>query len=111
MCIPSDKEVIHVHVHVYMYLQCACACVYQDEYMCTIYMYVCVPADNEATLFRASTLATMLMDQLMKLTASNYLHNILEGPIQQIADLQDSCEVHVQHPLHTWTSLPVLVYQ
>ena len=64
-----------------------CTCIH-------VYLYVNC-ADNEATLFRASTLATMLMDQLMKLTASNYLHSILEGPIQQIADLQDSCEVRI----------------
>ena len=53
-----------------------------------------VCADNVATLFRASTLATMLMDQLMKLTAIDYLHAVLKGPVEKIADLRDSCEVH-----------------
>ncbi|CAI8014988.1 Ras GTPase-activating protein 1 [Geodia barretti] len=49
--------------------------------------------ENVATLFRASTLATMLMDQLMKLTAMDYLHSVLREPIQRIADLRDSCEL------------------
>ena len=56
---------------------------------------VCLCAENVATLFRASTLATMLMDQLMKLTAMDYLHSVLREPIQRIADLRDSCEVGV----------------
>ena len=51
-----------------------------------------------ATLFRASTLATMLMDQLMKLTAMDYLHSVLKDPVQRIADLKDSCEVYIQSP-------------
>ena len=50
---------------------------------------VCVSTDNVATLFRASTLATMLMDQLMKLTAMNYLHSVLKDPVQRIADLKE----------------------
>ena len=58
-------------------------------------MCVCLCAENVATLFRASTLATMLMDQLMKLTAMDYLHSVLREPIQRIADLRDSCEVGV----------------
>jgi Ras GTPase-activating protein 1 len=49
--------------------------------------------DNVATLFRASTLATVLMDQLMKLTAIDYLHAVLKGPVEKIADLKDSCEL------------------
>ena len=55
---------------------------------------VCVSTDNVATLFRASTLATMLMDQLMKLTAMDYLHSVLKDPVQRIADLKDPCEVY-----------------
>jgi len=49
--------------------------------------------ENVATLFRASTLSTMLMDQFMKLTASEYLHSILKGPIQQIQESTEQCEV------------------
>ena len=49
--------------------------------------------ENVATLFRASTLSTMLMDQFMKLTASEYLHSMLKGPIQQILESPESCEV------------------
>ena len=50
--------------------------------------------DNVSTLFRASTLATMLMDQLMKLTAMDYLHSVLKTTVQKIAELKDSCEVN-----------------
>ena len=54
---------------------------------------VCVCTDNVATLFRASTLATMLMDQLMKLTAMDYLHSVLKESVERIAELKDCCEV------------------
>lgn len=67
---------------------------YYEMYTCVCVLWcVCVCADNVATLFRASTLATMLMDQLMKLTAMDYLHTVLKEPVQKIADLKDSCEV------------------
>lgn len=67
-----------------------------------LFMYMC--ADNVSTLFRASTLSTMLMDQLMKLTAMDYLHRVLKEPVQAIADLKDAFEVvcvHVwKHTVH-----------
>ncbi len=50
-------------------------------------------SENVATLFRASTLSTMLMDQFMKLTASDYLRLILKDPIKKIMECPDSCEV------------------
>ncbi|XP_064391287.1 ras GTPase-activating protein 1-like [Halichondria panicea] len=50
--------------------------------------------ENMGTLFRASTLSTMLMDQFMKLTASSYLRSILKGPIQQIIECPQSCEIN-----------------
>ena len=69
--------------------ECVCVCV--CVCVCISERVVC--ADNVATLFRASTLATMLMDQLMKLTAMDYLHSVLKDPVQRIADLKDLCEV------------------
>lgn len=51
--------------------------------------------ENVSTLFRASTLSTMLMDQFMKLTALDYLHAILKEPVQQIIESPESCEVSV----------------
>lgn len=75
-----------------------------------MYVYVwddpaltCSCTDNVSTLFRASTLATMLMDQLMKLTAMDYLHRVLKEPVQAIADLKDAFEVHVVVYVHVWT--------
>ena len=62
--------------------------------------------DNVSTLFRASTLPTMLMDQFMKLTAITYLHSILKDPIQQIMQSQDVCEVSVQ----TVQGCPVVIW-
>jgi len=52
-----------------------------------------VVTENVSTLFRASTLSTMLMDQFMKLTSSDYLRLILRTPITQIVECSDSCEV------------------
>lgn len=52
--------------------------------------------DNVSTLFRASTLSTMLMDQFMKLTALDYLRSILRIPVKQIIECPDSCEVQYQ---------------
>ena len=71
---------------------CVCVCV-RVRVRVRVCVSVCVCADNVSTLFRASTLATMLMDQLMKLTAMDYLHSVLKAPVEQIADLKDSCEV------------------
>ena len=48
---------------------------------------------NTSTLFRASTLSTMLMDQFMKLTASQYLQTILKEPIAKIMESTEPCEV------------------
>ena len=62
--------------------------------MCThTHTHTHTHTENVATLFRASTLTTMLMDQFMKLTASEYLHSMLKGPIQQILESPESCEV------------------
>lgn len=49
--------------------------------------------ENVSTLFRAATLSTMLMDQLMKLTSLNYLRSILTGPVKQIMECPDSSEI------------------
>ena len=46
-----------------------------------------------ATLFRASTLATMLMERFMKLTAMDYLLSVLRKPIHDITTSTESCEV------------------
>ena len=49
--------------------------------------------ENMATLFRASTLATMLMERFMKLTAMDYLLSVLRKPIHDITTSTESCEV------------------
>ena len=54
-----------------------------------------VPVESVATLFRSSSLATMLMDQYMKQTADTYLRTVLEDTIKQILESQDACEVGV----------------
>jgi Ras GTPase-activating protein 1 len=50
--------------------------------------------DNVSTLFRASTVATMLMDQFMKLLAMDYLLSILRQPIQFITTSTEPCELN-----------------
>ncbi|XP_065911741.1 ras GTPase-activating protein 1-like isoform X2 [Dysidea avara] len=48
---------------------------------------------NKGTLFRASSLATMLMDQYMKLKCLRYLHVILSGIIREVQESTESCEL------------------
>lgn len=50
--------------------------------------------ENMATLFRASTLATMLMERFMKLTAMDYLLSVLRKPIHDITTSTESCELN-----------------
>lgn len=65
-----------------------------------------VSPENVATLFRATTLATMLMDQFMKQTATDYLMSVVRAPVQDILISTDSCEVRA--PLHLSTALVLL---
>ncbi|KAI8501698.1 Ras GTPase-activating protein 1 [Branchiostoma belcheri] len=48
--------------------------------------------DESATLFRATTLASTLMDQYMKMTAVPFLHQAVKEVITKIADSKQSCE-------------------
>ena len=61
----------------------------------SMFLFVPVPVESVATLFRSSSLATMLMDQYMKQTADTYLRTVLEDTIKQILESQDACEVGV----------------
>ena len=68
----------------------------KKKYTCVSYITTCISltlAVNTSTLFRASTLSTMLMDQFMKLTASQYLHSILKEPIMKVMSATEPCEV------------------
>ncbi len=49
--------------------------------------------ENITTLFRSSTLTTMLMEQFMKLTSMEYLLSVIKQPILDIIACPDSCEV------------------
>eukprot|EP00058_Branchiostoma_floridae_P006819 XP_002592307.1 hypothetical protein BRAFLDRAFT_206850 [Branchiostoma floridae] len=50
--------------------------------------------DESATLFRATTLASTLMDQYMKMTAVPFLHQAVKDVITKIADSKQSCELN-----------------
>lgn len=57
-------------------------------------MYVCVSLSDEAsTLFRATTLASTLMKQYMKATATAFVHHALKNTILKIMECKQSCEV------------------
>ena len=49
--------------------------------------------DMASTLFRGTSMATCLMDQYMKMTATCFVHTAVQGTIQKIMDSKLSCEV------------------
>ena len=46
-----------------------------------------------AQLFRATSLATTLMDQYMKMTSSEFVRQAVQGGVMKIMELKHSCEV------------------
>lgn len=50
-------------------------------------------ADEATTLFRATTLASTLMEQYMKATATPFVHHALKDSILKIMESKQSCEV------------------
>lgn len=56
---------------------------------------------NQGTLFRASSLATMLMDQYMKSKCGDYLHHVLQGVITEVQECNESCEVNITHTFNS----------
>ncbi|NXV83090.1 RASA1 protein, partial [Atlantisia rogersi] len=49
--------------------------------------------DEATTLFRATTLASTLMEQYMKATATSFVHHALKDSILKIMESKQSCEV------------------
>lgn len=49
--------------------------------------------DEATTLFRATTLASTLMEQYMKATATPFVHHALKDTILKIMESRQSCEV------------------
>lgn len=54
-------------------------------------IYFC--SDEATTLFRATTLASTLMEQYMKTTATCFVHHALKDSILKIMESKQSCEV------------------
>lgn len=50
-------------------------------------------SDEATTLFRATTLASTLMEQYMKATATSFVHHALKDSILKIMESKQSCEV------------------
>ncbi|XP_040434708.1 ras GTPase-activating protein 1-like isoform X2 [Falco naumanni] len=50
--------------------------------------------DEATTLFRATTLASTLMEQYMKATATRFVHHALKGSILKIMESKQSCELN-----------------
>jgi hypothetical protein len=48
-----------------------------------------------STLFRATTLATTLMDQYMKMTSSDFVRQAVQHGVHKIMELKHSCEVDI----------------
>lgn len=62
------------------------------------YTYITLSAcallpDEATTLFRATTLASTLMEQYMKATATPFVHHALKDTILKIMESKQSCEV------------------
>lgn len=55
----------------------------------------CLSPDEATTLFRATTLASTLMEQYMKATATPFVHHALKDTILKIMESKQSCEVRV----------------
>lgn len=55
--------------------------------------FSCSLPDEAATLFRATTLASTLMEQYMKATATPFVHHALKETILKIMESKQSCEV------------------
>lgn len=53
--------------------------------------------DEATTLFRATTLASTLMEQYMKATATPFVHHALKDTILKIMESKQSCEVRRPH--------------
>jgi len=51
--------------------------------------------DEATTLFRATTLASTLMEQYMKATATQFVHHALKDSILKIMESKQSCEVRI----------------
>uniref|UniRef100_A0A8C7TX24 Ras GTPase-activating protein 1 n=1 Tax=Oncorhynchus mykiss TaxID=8022 RepID=A0A8C7TX24_ONCMY len=51
--------------------------------------------DEATTLFRATTLASTLMEQYMKATATPFVHHALKDTILKIMESKQSCEVNI----------------
>ena len=56
------------------------------------------PPDEATTLFRATTLASTLMEQYMKATATPFVHHALKDTILRIMESKQSCEVRLCSP-------------
>lgn len=52
-----------------------------------------IQPDEATTLFRATTLASTLMEQYMKATATPFVHHALKDTILKIMESKQSCEV------------------
>ena len=55
---------------------------------------ICLVCEAQvATLFRATTLATTLMDQYMKMTSTDFVRQAVQQGVQKVMELKHSCEV------------------
>lgn len=63
-------------------------------------------ADEATTLFRATTLASTLMEQYMKATATPFVHHALKDTILKIMESRQSCEVLVRFLMLTKVAYP-----
>lgn len=57
------------------------------------FMNACFCSDEATTLFRATTLASTLMEQYMKATATQFVLHALKDSILKIMESKQSCEV------------------
>lgn len=57
--------------------------------------------DEATTLFRATTLASTLMEQYMKATATPFVHHALKDTILKIMESKQSCEVKTHNLCYT----------
>lgn len=71
-----------------------------------------IQPDEATTLFRATTLASTLMEQYMKATATPFVHHALKDTILKIMESKQSCEVKggwrkVHSQVSLWCIVPL----
>lgn len=83
LCCKEKKSFVNYQPNLYNHMRI----------ICLINSACALLPDEATTLFRATTLASTLMEQYMKATATPFVHHALKDTILKIMESKQSCEV------------------